>query len=174
MAHLSMASNSFTVRDSFARCDWIDTPHAYVPESHVSHHVTCHVMRHVTRHVTIHVMQIRDLLQHPTNFHQKVLAENPLYMPKYNAIQAGQWIDLPGNSTSPRPRDRNQPGTGISPYRGIPMTEGPDSAHTGGSPRPRDRNQPIQGAPQGEPPVWAESGPSVVGIPLYGLIPVPG
>ena len=40
-----------------AHYDWIDTPHAYVPESHASRHVTHHVTHHVTRHVTRHVMR---------------------------------------------------------------------------------------------------------------------
>ena len=61
-----------------------------------------------------------------------------------NTIQAGQWIDLPGSGASARPRDRNQPGTGISLYRGIRQAEGPDSAYTGASASPRDRIQLIR------------------------------
>ena len=50
-----------------------------------------------------------------------------------NAIQAGQWIDLPGIRGTSGPRDRNQPGTGISQYWGHLRTEVPDSAKTGGT-----------------------------------------
>ena len=49
-----------------------------------------------------------------------------------NTIQAGQWIDLPGNRGTSGPRIRNQQGSGISTYRGHLRPEDPDSAHTGG------------------------------------------